>query len=255
MRLSTRGTNVAADGGAEAKPSTSAKQELVRVWWPPSRDPSRTGFCGAYWPARVVRKGGKGKENTFTVEYDNGEQEVVDVAHIFPPDPPVDFGEEPEIAPLEVCVPHRLAGGLGTACTRIFAHISRHGGALGRRSALLEPDAASATRPSRHRFMSDPPSIVLLGSGAAVAIFMLVLRRPGACRAPHVGCSRRSPGPPAWAPMHPAPPLRLRCRRLVSSWRSSTDPKPVRPAGARMGPFACTPQHARQHCLPSVNRS
>jgi hypothetical protein len=41
----------------------------VRVWWPPTKDSSRTGFSGAYWPATVVAVGSKKVE----VQYDNGE--------------------------------------------------------------------------------------------------------------------------------------------------------------------------------------
>jgi hypothetical protein len=68
----------------------------VQVWWPPTRNPKRTGFSGAWWPAAVR----KVTEAEYTVEYDNGETEVVNAEHIFPYDLPVGFGQEEE--PLQV---------------------------------------------------------------------------------------------------------------------------------------------------------
>eukprot|EP00878_Enallax_costatus_P007081 GHUV01007420.1.p1 GENE.GHUV01007420.1~~GHUV01007420.1.p1 ORF type:complete len:329 (+),score=78.93 GHUV01007420.1:106-987(+) len=68
----------------------SDKGEIVRVWWEPTRDKDRTGFAGAYWPAKVVRKTSRYLE----VEYDNGERDKCDPDNIFPHDVPIDFGKE-----------------------------------------------------------------------------------------------------------------------------------------------------------------
>lgn len=83
----------------------------VRVWWPPSRNPRRTGFCGAYWPAVVTKKGAE----EWLVQYDNGETEKVDLDNIFPFEVPVDFGDE--ITDLEV----RARVLLLSACCRVLA--------------------------------------------------------------------------------------------------------------------------------------
>ena len=62
------------------------------MWWPPTRDKARTGFSGAFWPARVT---GRGKSH-ITVRYDNGDEERVNSENVFPHEVPVDFGEEVE---------------------------------------------------------------------------------------------------------------------------------------------------------------
>lgn len=56
------------------RPARTSSQ--VRVWWPPTRDKSRTGFSGAFWPAAVVAHG----KSHFTVRYDNDEEERVRAA-------------------------------------------------------------------------------------------------------------------------------------------------------------------------------
>jgi hypothetical protein len=77
-----------------ARPSAraAAPAAQVRVWWPPTRDKARTGFSGAFWPARVT---GRGKSH-ITVRYDNGDEERVNSENVFPHEVPVDFGEEVE---------------------------------------------------------------------------------------------------------------------------------------------------------------
>jgi hypothetical protein len=68
----------------------------VRVWWPPTIDPAKTGFSGAYWPARVVAgpAGGAPGADWATVKYDNGERGRALVDDLFPASPPVPFGGE-----------------------------------------------------------------------------------------------------------------------------------------------------------------
>lgn len=70
--------------------------EAVRVWWPPTRDPAKTGFSGAYWPARVVPgpTGGIPGADWATVRYDNGERGRALLDDLFPANPPVAFGGE-----------------------------------------------------------------------------------------------------------------------------------------------------------------
>lgn len=64
---------------------------LVNVWWPPTKNQRRTGFSGAYWPAKVLHKA---SDNKYFVEYDNGDKEFVTAEQLFEHDLPVDFGEE-----------------------------------------------------------------------------------------------------------------------------------------------------------------
>lgn len=64
----------------------------VRVWWPPTRDKSRTGYSGAFWPAAVI---GRSKHHLL-VRYDNEDEERVSCEHVFPIDVPLDFGQEVE---------------------------------------------------------------------------------------------------------------------------------------------------------------
>ena len=62
----------------------------VRVWWPPTREKKKTDYSGMYWPVKVMEIVHDG----LRVQYDNGEEEVVDLENIHPFKPPVDFGEE-----------------------------------------------------------------------------------------------------------------------------------------------------------------
>lgn len=49
------------------------KQSMqVRVWWEPTDNKSKEGYCGAYWPAKVLSK----NKNKMMVQYDNGDSEV-----------------------------------------------------------------------------------------------------------------------------------------------------------------------------------
>lgn len=68
----------------------------MRVWWPPTRDPAKTGFSGAYWPARVVPgpQGGAPGAGWCSVRYDNGEKGRALLDDLFPAREPVAFGGE-----------------------------------------------------------------------------------------------------------------------------------------------------------------
>ena len=68
----------------------------MRVWWPPTRDPAKTGFSGAYWPARALAgpSGGAAGSEWLTVKYDNGSTARALLDDLFPADPPVAFGGE-----------------------------------------------------------------------------------------------------------------------------------------------------------------
>lgn len=66
----------------------------VRVWWPPTNDPQRTGYAAAWWPARVIAAYANAK--WLEVEYDNGDIEMVQQALTSPIDVPVAFGGEPQ---------------------------------------------------------------------------------------------------------------------------------------------------------------
>lgn len=69
----------------------------VRVWWEPTTDHGKSGFSGAWWPARVLSN----SKGEIRVEYDNGDQETVPAKNVSPLEElPVAFGEE-EI-PLQV---------------------------------------------------------------------------------------------------------------------------------------------------------
>jgi hypothetical protein len=70
----------------------------VRVWWPPTRDPEKTGFAGAFWPAKVAAgpSGGAAGAEWTTVRYDNGEKARAFADDLYPSDQPVDFGAERE---------------------------------------------------------------------------------------------------------------------------------------------------------------
>ena len=67
--------------------------ETVRVWWEPTGEKGRDGYCGAYWPALLLGVGSSRDKRR--VRYDNGDEEEVHIEHISPNDTlPVDFGEE-----------------------------------------------------------------------------------------------------------------------------------------------------------------
>lgn len=88
---------VAQGSDDDLAPSAAKKQQRgtpdrVRVWWPPTRDKSRTGFSGAFWPADIVARG----KSHFTVRYDNEDEERVNCENIFPYDVPIEFGQEVE---------------------------------------------------------------------------------------------------------------------------------------------------------------
>lgn len=79
----------------KAKPKPKAKTiRRVRVWWPPTKNRSKSDVSGMFWPARLiaqVRGSDKG-----TVEYDNEDVEIVLFSNCQPANVPVDFGAEKE---------------------------------------------------------------------------------------------------------------------------------------------------------------
>jgi hypothetical protein len=77
----------------------------VRVWWPPTRDPAKTGFSGALWPAKVMATPASSSSASAAttpgaewviVRYDNGDKAKAFLDDVFPPekDVPVAFGAE-----------------------------------------------------------------------------------------------------------------------------------------------------------------
>ena len=84
-----------------AAPSPPAKKlktiKKVRVWWPPTKNRSRSDVSGMFWPARLTAEVGKDKA---TVVYDNDDVENVLRENIQPAQCPVDFGKED--TPLQV---------------------------------------------------------------------------------------------------------------------------------------------------------
>ncbi|MEW5296846.1 MAG: hypothetical protein WDW36_000097 [Sanguina aurantia] len=64
----------------------------ARVWWEPTKDPDRTDYSGAWWPATVLRRNVTSQQ--VQLQYDNGSVEWTKAAFVSPPDCGCDFGKE-----------------------------------------------------------------------------------------------------------------------------------------------------------------
>lgn len=95
-----------ARGGANTTSHRGEEYGKVRVWWEPTDNKTRSGFGGAWWPAKVLSI--NEKKSTMRVKYDNGEEDDVHHDHVSPLDTlPVAFGaEQSELQPGEFCEVH-----------------------------------------------------------------------------------------------------------------------------------------------------
>ncbi|QDZ19161.1 hypothetical protein HOP50_02g16750 [Chloropicon primus] len=78
-------------GVAKKSPVKSRATKKVRVWWPPTKNKSKSDMSGMFWPAKMIEMKGTDKA---VVEYDNGDRETTSLENCQPFKFPGEFGGE-----------------------------------------------------------------------------------------------------------------------------------------------------------------